>query len=314
MSAGCADTSIARVRPDLQPSSLLHYLTHLQAIKINSLTIQLLPVTGYLPMKGLIFDIKRYSINDGPGIRTTVFFKGCPLNCLWCHNPESRLHEIEHIRHVRNLGDHSFEVEEEIGCWYTIPEVIKELEKDSLFYDESGGGITFSGGEPLVQAGFVAALAAECQKRGWHTALDTCGYANRKSLQMAEPYIDLYLYDLKGMNNTDHMMHTGVDNSLILDNLLYLIQQERKVIFRYPVIPGMNDSENSLLDLMHFLINLKTNHREIHLLPYHNIQKSKYERMGLNYKLNNLQAVAPESLKLMKAGLESIGYTVKTGG
>lgn len=265
-------------------------------------------------MKGLIFDIKRYSINDGPGIRTTVFFKGCPLNCLWCHNPESRLHEIGHILRVRNLGEYSFEVKEEIGRLYTVQEVIKELEKDSLFYEESGGGITFSGGEPLAQAGFVAALAAECHKHGWDTALDTCGYAARKSLQLVDPHIDTYLYDLKGLNNTDHMIHTGVDNSLILDNLHYLLEQNRKVIFRYPVIPGMNDSENNLLDLMQFLGKLKTNLREIHLLPYHNIQTSKYERLGLSYKLNGLKAAEPESLQLMKAGLESIGYTVKTGG
>jgi pyruvate formate lyase activating enzyme len=265
-------------------------------------------------MKGLIFDIKRYSINDGPGIRTTVFFKGCPLNCLWCHNPESRLHEIEFITRQRNLGNTAFEEEEAIGRWFTVAEVLKELEKDNLFYDESGGGITFSGGEPLVQAGFVATLAAECRKRGWHTTLDTCGYAKRKLLQQVEPYIDLYLYDLKGMNNTDHILHTGVDNQLILDNLLYLLEQNRKVIFRYPVIPGMNDSENNLLDLMHFLMNIKTNHREIHLLPYHNIQKSKYERLGLKYQLRNLETPHSETLDMMKSGLESIGYIVKTGG
>lgn len=265
-------------------------------------------------MKGLIFDIKRYCVNDGPGIRTTLFFKGCPLNCLWCHNPESRLHEIEYVNRKRNLGKTVFEEEETIGQWFTVPEVMKELEKDSLFYEESGGGITFSGGEPLMQPGFVANLAKECLSRGWHTSLDTCGYANLKSLKQVEPYINLYLYDLKGMNNSDHILHTGVENKVILDNLIYLLQQNRKIIFRYPVIPGMNDSENNLLDLMHFLMNIKTVHHEIHLLPYHNIQKNKYERLGLTYQLQDLPKPDPGSLNRMKAGLESIGYTVKTGG
>ncbi len=265
-------------------------------------------------MKGLIFDIKRYSTNDGPGIRTTVFFKGCPLNCLWCHNPESRLHEIQHVNRRRNIGDMAFEEEEAIGQWYTVAEVMRELEKDTLFYDESGGGITFSGGEPLVQAGFVAQLAAECRKRGWHTSLDTCGYANRKALQLLEPYINLYLYDLKGMSPTDHWQHTGVDNGIIIDNLLYLVENRHDIILRYPVIPGMNDSENHLLDLLHFLMNISPVKREIHLLPYHNIQKNKYERLGLTYKLEDLSSPTTESLETMKKGLESIGYSVKIGG
>ncbi|HNX42791.1 MAG TPA: glycyl-radical enzyme activating protein [Bacteroidales bacterium] len=265
-------------------------------------------------MKGLIFDIKRYCVHDGPGIRTTVFLKGCPLNCLWCHNPESRLHEIQYVHRKRNIGNQEFEEEEIIGRWYTVAEVMKELEKDSLFYDESGGGITLSGGEPLMQAGFTGELASACRQRGWHVALDTCGYASRSSFEKVVPYINLYLYDLKGMNNADHLIHTGVENSLILDNLISLLDGGGKVIFRYPVIPGMNDSENHLLDLMHFLMNLRSTQREIHLLPYHTIQKSKYERLGLTYRLSELPAATDESLREMKAGLESIGYTVRIGG
>lgn len=272
------------------------------------------PKRDHQKMKGLIFDIRRYCLHDGPGIRTTVFLKGCPLNCLWCHNPESRLHEIQQVHHRRNLGDLEFEEQETIGRWFTVAEVMKELEKDSLFYEESGGGITFSGGEPLMQALFVSEVAAACQGRDWNVSLDTCGYASRNALEKVEPYVDFYLYDLKGMNNSDHILQTGVDNSLIIDNLLYLLERNREIIFRYPVIPGMNDSENNIFDLLHFLMNIRPKRREIHLLPYHNIQKNKYERLGQTYQLRDLSAPTTESLGMIKAGLESIGYTAIIGG
>ena len=265
-------------------------------------------------MKGLIFDIRRYCVHDGPGIRTTVFFKGCPLDCLWCHNPESRESGIRHFSYERKLGNFSFSEEETIGKWMEPGELLEEIIKDQVFYAESGGGVTFSGGEPLQQPGFLSEIAGACKRNGIHTALDTCGYASRTALETVRPFIDLFLFDLKGMDNEMHTSHTGKENRLILENLSFLFRKGCKVIIRYPVIPGLNDSADNLLDMMHFLDQTDSENKEIHLLPYHTIHQHKHERLGIKSRIKNLPELKKEKLFEMKAGFESIGFRVKIGG
>ncbi len=265
-------------------------------------------------MKGLIFDIRRYCVHDGPGIRTTVFFKGCPLDCLWCHNPESRSAEIQQFPFERKLGESVFQELETIGRVVDTEELIREILKDLVFYDESGGGVTFSGGEPLQQPGFLMEIARACKAKGIHTALDTSGYASQKDLELVMPFIDLYLYDIKGIDPEQHTAHTGKENAQILQNLRFLFGQGRKVIIRFPVMPGLNDSGNNLLDMMHFLRNNPSDFREIHLLPYHSIHKNKYEKLGMKYQFKELPEPDRDKLLELKAGFESVGFRVKIGG
>ncbi|MFX1514452.1 MAG: 4Fe-4S cluster-binding domain-containing protein, partial [Promethearchaeota archaeon] len=169
--------------------------------------------------KGIIFDVKKYAIHDGPGIRTTVFFKGCPLRCWWCHNPEGQKEGLETIIKTQidknTLSDNQ---EETIGREVSVVEVITEIEKDQLFYDESGGGVTFSGGEPLMQPAFLNALLDACKEKELTTTLDTCGYASWNILKKIKDKIDLFLYDIKIIDNKEHQKYTGVSNNQILSN------------------------------------------------------------------------------------------------
>ncbi|MBD3226410.1 MAG: radical SAM protein, partial [Caldithrix sp.] len=178
-----------------------------------------------LLMKGIVFDLKKYAIHDGPGIRTTVFLKGCPLDCWWCHNPESRASQPESQGDFRQRRavDLLYTEEGLIGKELTVAQVLSEVQKDQVFYEESGGGVTFSGGEPLIQAKFLKALLEAHQKAGLHTAVDTSGYAPYETFAGINANVDLYLYDLKLMDDTLHQKYIGVSNRLILQNLKKLI-------------------------------------------------------------------------------------------
>jgi pyruvate formate lyase activating enzyme len=273
---------------------------------------------------GIVFDIRRFSIRDGPGIRTTVFLKGCPLSCAWCHNPESQSAGAELVmRSNRCLrcgacaeacpedaiqmgeggpitdpgrcelcglcADACFSGARELaGRDLTVAHVIAEIERDRPFYDESGGGATFSGGEPLLQPEFLVEALSACKARGIRTALDTCGYAPWPALDRVRHHADLFLYDIKTMDDAKHRALTGVSNRLILENLAALSRRGHAVILRVPIIPGVNDSDEEIRALGALAASLPSLLR-IELLPYHRIGVEKYGRIARQYSLPEIR-------------------------
>ncbi len=259
---------------------------------------------------GLVFDIKKFSIHDGPGIRTTVFLKGCPLNCWWCHNPESQARAPERIFHesrcIRcgacqqvceqdaiSLNGNSIvtdgerctlcgacvdvcvaEAREIVGRKMTVDQVVAKIEQDVAFYDESGGGATFSGGEPLQQGRFLLALLRVCKEREIHTAVDTCGFAAWSILDSIREYVDLFLYDLKMMDDAQHRQYTGVSNELILRNLRTLSERGHHIHLRLPIIPGINDDEGHIRQVGAFAAALP-HLDQVDLLRYHHTALDK---------------------------------------
>jgi len=264
--------------------------------------------------KGLIFDIRRFSVHDGPGIRTTIFFKGCPLSCWWCHNPESKSSLPEDTVKVLTLEGKKFPVKEVLGKYLTVDEVMTEVEKDRLFFDESSGGVTLSGGEPLLQAGFAIELLKKLKEKDIHTALDTCGFVRQDTLKATLPFTDLYLFDLKLMDEHEHLEYTGVSNTLIHQNLIFLTEQHKQVIIRIPVIPGITDSRKNMDLLKEFLIKLQPCISEICLLPYHSLGNSKYDRLKIENKLKNVKSLTAEELQPLKQEFEEEHFEVKIGG
>ncbi|HDL03848.1 MAG: glycyl-radical enzyme activating protein [Candidatus Zixiibacteriota bacterium] len=264
--------------------------------------------------KGLIFDIKKYAIHDGPGIRTTVFLKGCPLECWWCHNPEGRneSREIISIRKETPNGGVT-KKDEEIGRLISITELMKEIEKDRVFYDQSGGGVTFSGGEPLVQIDFLAGTLEVSRKAGIATAVDTCGCAPRADFERIYDHVDIFLFDLKLMNDELHEKYTGVSNKLILENLEYLANTGNKIRLRIPMVPGITDTDENLLGILEF-ISPFNNIKHISLLPYNKLGEDKIRRFGLVDKLGRLTTQERDVLQGKARIFEEHGYIVKVGG
>lgn len=265
-------------------------------------------------MRGLVFDIKRFAIHDGPGIRTTIFFKGCPLSCFWCHNPESKCFDTESYMHVDKLDGKIFNKEKNIGDWMTVEKVIDEIEKDKMFHEESGGGVTFSGGEPFQQYEFLNNLLVNCRKRNIHIVLDTTGYVKRELLENVYNMIDLFLYDLKHMDNRYHRECTGVSNELILKNLEWLSDRESNIVIRFPVVPGYNDSEKNIDLMLSFLERLYPNVKYIDLLPYHKMSAGKVERFGVEKRIYEIKEPCADKLKAIGKKFEEIGFEVKIGG
>jgi len=300
-------------------------------------------------MTGIIFDVKRYAIHDGPGIRTTIFFKGCPLRCQWCHNPESWEQGPEHsFRVARCLGcgrcirvcdrgatsrqDDRLTVDrskcllcgacvdvcpsgarEIVGRRVTVEEVMAEIERDLIFYEESGGGVTFSGGEPLMQSAFLEELLIRCKAGEIHAALDTTLHAPREVVETISRYVDLHLVDLKHMDAAVHERFTGVSNELILQNLRHLARMEREIIIRMPVIPGVNDDDENIMAAGEFVASLGVVAR-IDLLPHHAAARGKLARLMERYELLQVDPPANERISTIKRQLETYGHTVKTGG
>ena len=262
-------------------------------------------------MEGLIFDIKHCAIHDGPGLRTTVFFKSCPLNCWWCHNPESISREVHSVQSIKKVGAKSFKETKVIGYKTTVAEVMKEIEKDIVFFDESKGGVTFSGGEPLMQPAFLSELAQTCKLMGIHTALDTSGYAATKTVLSILPHIDLFLFDIKVLEEAKHKKYTGVSNTLILKNLGIILEHKKHVIIRYPLIPGINNTEEQLSALREYL---SSSVNEIHFLPYHTIAKNKYKQIGMDYKMGDAEMFSDNYLDNLKTKFEQDGFKIKIGG
>ncbi|HTY08261.1 MAG TPA: glycyl-radical enzyme activating protein [Candidatus Edwardsbacteria bacterium] len=265
-------------------------------------------------MPGVIFDIKRFSVNDGPGIRTTVFLKGCPLCCRWCHNPEGLSPQIERAVRRDRLDGRTFEVEETIGRQVTAAEVLAEVEKDRAFYDESQGGVTFSGGEPMYQPGFLAELLAVCAERGLRAAVDTSGHCDRAALERIVPLADLFLYDIKHLDDAAHREFTGVSNALILDNLRFLAGRGKELIVRVAVIPGFNDAVEHVDRLRTLLATLGPAVREVHLLPCHHGAKGKYQKLNRPYRMDGVAGLRRGDLEGMKRRFEQLGLIVKIGG
>ena len=299
-------------------------------------------------VQGLIFDIQRFSLHDGPGIRTIVFFKGCPLKCVWCSNPESQKFPREIMFNASKCIDcgtcidvcpqnaikednQNYRVDTELcdlcgmccdecptqalqwsGKHLSVSEVLTEIEKDREFYESSGGGVTFSGGEPLGQPEFLKELLMACKKRGIHTAVETCGYTKWEHIEDIIPHTGLFLYDLKHMDGTEHEKMTGYDNRLILENLKKLSDTAPDIIVRVPIVPGLNDSEKNLNDTAEFM--RKLNLSEIHLLPYHNYGESKYTMLGKIYDLKDLDALSEQDLTAIKQLLEQHDLNVNIGG
>jgi pyruvate formate lyase activating enzyme len=263
--------------------------------------------------QGTIFDIKKYAIHDGPGIRTTVFFKGCPLDCWWCHNPESRSPEIE-TASVTNGGNGSGEFHQEtIGRIVSVDEVVAEIEQDRIFYEQSGGGVTLSGGEPMMQIPFAAALLESCRTRGTATAVDTSGFAAPEDFAALSGLVDLYLYDLKLMDDDVHTRYTGASNAPILENLRALTAAGQRITVRVPLIPGITDTDDNLNGIAEFLAPLKSI-QSISLLPYNLLAADKCRRFSVANRLGKVKTQPPEELKRHKARFESHGYRVTIGG
>ena len=267
-------------------------------------------------MTAKIFDIQRSSFVDGPGIRTTVFFKGCNLRCAWCHNPESQLAATElmvygdkcvgcgkclekcphDLKSCELCGKCELycpaEARRVCGKDYTAQELLGEILADKLFYDTSGGGVTFSGGECMLQLDFLCEILQKCRENGVQTAIDTAGHVPFSHFERVLPFADLFLYDVKSMDVQTHKQYTGVDNTLILDNLAQLLSRGARVWVRVPVVTGVNDSEEEMRALTAFLEKHGLPER-IELLPYHAMGESKSRAIGREPQIFS----APDSKK-----------------
>lgn len=265
-------------------------------------------------MQGLVFDIKHCAMHDGPGLRTTIFLKGCPLKCIWCHNPESIGESPVEVDSERRIGNRTFTEKETLGKYYTIKEILLEVKKDLVFYEESGGGVTISGGEPLFQFDFVLELLKRLKSLGIHTAIDTSGFVDANKLKQIAVYTDLFLFDLKQMNPEKHKKFTGVSNSTILSNLESIVNSDSSIVIRLPLIPGYNTDQNHLIQIADYLQKHSDKLKEIHLLPYHNWAKNKYKKLNLNYSLEKLDGLTESELNRVKDFFHSRNFNVKIHG
>lgn len=264
-------------------------------------------------MTGTIFDIKRFAVHDGPGIRTTVFLKGCPLSCIWCHNPEGINPLPEESSSIRKIGERVFTENETTGREISCDELMKELLKEKIFMEESGGGVTFSGGEPLFQLHFLREMLIRCREEGMHTAVDTSGYAPWKEIKGVLPWIDLFLFDVKMAGMEMYKKYTGVSGKVILKNLHLLSAEKKEIRIRIPVIPGINHPEgiSPIADLLDTLPHPVSG---IDLLPFHNTASHKYRRLERTNRLADLPSMDKGELEETKQRLEKRGYQVKIGG
>ena len=245
-----------------------------------------------------VFKIQKYSIHDGPGIRTTLFFQGCPLSCLWCHNPESQAKPLK-----TNMEDID----------KVAADLMEEIEKDLIFYDDSGGGVTFSGGEPLSQPQLLFKLLDLCREKEIHTCLDTSGYCDAKTLLKAAEKSDLILYDIKLVDETAHKKHTGKSVALVLNNLKLLSKQRANIRLRFPLIPEMTDTNKNIGGIIAFLKE-NTIYRDIHILPFHKAGEAKYNSLNMKNYLQDIQPPSKKKVGKVKEQFESKGFSVTIGG
>lgn len=282
--------------------------------------------------KSIVFNIQKFSINDGPGIRTTVFLKGCMLNCIWCHNPESKSAKPQlmfrkdrcigcgaclkacprGVHSIGENGEHLINREACIACGkcveacvgaleiagkeMSVEEILKEVMKDKVFYDNSGGGMTISGGDPLMRPRFTLALLKGAKEKGLHTCIETSGFARWEDIEAMVPYVDLFLWDVKESDSANHKEYTGVPNERILENLHKLDAAGAGIILRCPIIPGYNDREEHLKAIGKLAEEL-VNVQRVDVEPYHPLGKSKCESLGKAYPLEELTFPADETVK-----------------
>lgn len=296
---------------------------------------------------GLIFSIERFAVHDGPGIRVAVFLKGCPLRCAWCHSPESQSTKPELLikedrclvcgtcvpmcpNHAISEVDGAYDTSRErcracgtcvdacpseartiAGRWIDVPALLEEIDKDRIFIDRSGGGVTFSGGEPLLQPDFLDEALHACRAAGIHTAVETSGFGTSRALDVAAT-ADLVLYDLKIFDDERHRQFTGVSNRIILENFVRLAGRHRALRVRIPIIPGINDDAENLDAIGSFAAVYGVS--ELDLLPYHSAGEAKYERLGRPYALAGLPPPPVDALRSAARRLEAAGLTVRIGG
>lgn len=268
-----------------------------------------------------IFDIERNSYVDGPGIRTTVFFKGCNLRCAWCHNPESQSPKPQmmfyknkctgcgkckekcpnHLESCELCGKCTLycphDAREICGKEYTVDEVMREILKDKAFYDHSGGGVTFSGGECMLQIDFLEEILKVCKENGIHTAVDTAGHVPYEYFERILPYTNLFLYDVKCYDSEKHKKYTGVRNELILENLKRLLATDKSVWIRIPIIPTINDTEEELQGIKEYIFSCGKP-AKFELLPYHAMGEHKYVALGMN--VQTFSAPTSEKMENLK--------------
>ena len=256
-------------------------------------------------VKGRIFDIQKFSVHDGPGIRTIVFLKGCALRCKWCCNPESQSYEIQ----TMNTPNGS----KIVGKDVTVGEIIGDILKDRAFYRRSGGGITLSGGETLLQPDFAYALFSAAKENGLTTAIESTGFAKYEVIERLLPVIDTFLMDIKHTDSDKHKKFTLQPNELILENAVKIAKNANKLIIRVPVIPTFNDTEEEIRQIALFAKSLD-NVDEIHLLPYHNFGSDKYGYLGRKYELFHLVSPTESKMELLKSVAESTGLKCQIGG
>ncbi|VDG26243.1 glycyl-radical enzyme activating protein [Lactiplantibacillus mudanjiangensis] len=258
------------------------------------------------PLKGLVFNIQKFSINDGPGIRTVVFFKGCPLRCQWCSNPESQSGLQE------SMYDEQTAKETIVGDYMTVDEIMQVILQDRDFYEESGGGVTFSGGEVLFQAPFAIELAKAVKAAGIHLACETTGYTTPKLFKEFMSYMDFMYYDCKQWDRNQHRAGTGADNTVILKNLATAVQAHKTMMVRIPVIPDFN---YTLADADHFgELFVKLGVPEVELLPFHQFGLKKYQDLGREYALKDVKQLQAEDLVDYKKMIEKHGVKVRING
>lgn len=300
----------------------------------------------------LITNIQKYSIHDGDGIRTTVFFKGCPLKCKWCHNPETQNFKKQILTNREKctgcescilvcpnnavrlvdgkaVTDHEkctgcgicvknclSNIREVAGKEYTVKELVKELKKDEMFYEESGGGVTLSGGEVMcMDMDYIEALAKELYRQGITVTIDTCGYAPYDNFKRILPYVNTFLYDIKAMDRDVHKEFIGVDNTLILENLERLSADNARIYIRIPTIKGVNADEKSMKAVIEWLLAHKIKVAQVNLLPYHNTGSSKYGRLEKAYYGEALETPTNEEMEHYVVLFKSAGFlNTKIGG
>jgi len=300
---------------------------------------------------GMVFDIQNYSLHDGPGIRTLVFLKGCPLSCLWCQNPESQRHQPEIMLYIekctgcglcvpacphqairvfdgkshtrRNLCQGCGKCAEAcpnearilVGRTMSAEEVFQEVKKDEIFYKKSGGGVTLSGGEPLAQAEFSADILRLCKRAGLHTAIETSGMAKWETFKQVLEYVDLVLYDLKHMNSSSHQKCTGVPNGLILENVKRIrLEYAIPVIARVPIIPGFNADPQNIEATARFILTELGSHTRVHILAYHRLGETKFSRLEKEGQGISITPPTAEEMPDIKKIMESFGLNVSIGG
>ena len=262
-------------------------------------------MVAYENVKGRIFDIQRFSIHDGPGIRSIVFLKGCVLRCKWCCNPESQSGKVEVMTldgKVKTMGQD-----------VTVKEIMDEIVRDMPYYKRSGGGITLSGGECLCQADFSAALLQAAKDYGLNTAIESTACMSFDKIEKLLPYLDLYLMDIKHMDSEKHKKFTGQPNELILENARKLAEKAKKLIIRVPVVPTFNDTPEEIEAIARFASTLP-GVEEIHLLPYHRLGQDKYEGLGRKYEMAHITPPSEQHMEMLLKVAQNTGLKAQIGG